>query len=127
MSGLEMSLRRLANRCNNSKLQGGPFMKVQTILALLLPISMLAAQNANDTPEAHVAIAKTAAGEDYQNLFNFVCATPAQRGGRGGGRTARGQGGQAPAAGAPRGQGGGGQRGATPDRSTWHAEPVKAF
>jgi hypothetical protein len=30
-------------------------------------------------PEAHVAIAKTAAGEDYQNLFNFLCAAPAQR------------------------------------------------
>src|SRR4029434_9639366 len=100
MSGLAMSLRRLANRCTNSKLQGGPFMKVQTILALLLPISMLAAQNATDTPEAHVAIAKTAAGEDYQNLFNFLCAAPAQRGGGGGGGAA--------ATGAPRGQGGGG-------------------
>ena len=31
-------------------------------LGLLLAASMLAAQNANDTPEAHVAIAKTAAG-----------------------------------------------------------------
>ncbi len=31
-------------------------------LGLLLAVSMLAAQNANDTPEAHVAIAKTAAG-----------------------------------------------------------------
>lgn len=90
-------------------------------LGLLLATSMLAGQNANDTPEAHVAIAKTAAGEDYQNLFNFVCAAPAQRGGGG----ARGQGGQGAGAGAPRGQGGG-QRG-TPDRSTWYAEPVKVF
>jgi len=39
-------------------------------LALLLAISTLAAQNATDTPESHVALAKTAAGEDYQNLFN---------------------------------------------------------
>ena len=76
-------------------------MKVQTVFALLLPISMLAAQNATDTPEAHVAIAKTAAGEDYQNLFNFLCAAPAQRGGE------EADGGGA-AAGAPRGQGGGG-------------------
>ena len=105
-------------------------MKVQTIFALLLPISMLAAQNATDTPEAHVAIAKAAAGEDYQNLFNFLCAAPAQRGGRGGGGGAaagapRGQGGGGAGGGAaaPRGQGGG-QRGA-PDRSTWYAEPVK--
>ena len=59
-------------------------MKVQTVFALLLPISMLAAQNTTDTPEAHVAIAKTAAGEDYQNLFNFLCAAPAQRGGASG-------------------------------------------
>src|SRR5436309_3725656 len=102
-------------------------------LGLLLAVSMLA-QNATDTPEAHVATAKIAAGEEYQNLFNFLCAAPAQRGG-GGGQAAgagaqRGQGGgQGAAAGAPRGQGaGGGQRGgATPDRSTWYAEPVKVF
>jgi metallo-beta-lactamase class B len=93
-------------------------------LGLLLATSMLAAQNANDTPDAHVASAKAAAGDDYQNLFNFVCAAPAQRGGGGG--AARGQGGQGAGAAAPRGQGGG-QRGATPDRSTWHAEPVKVF
>ena len=74
-------------------------------LGLLLAVSMAAAQNANDTPEAHVAIAKTAAGGDYQNLFNFLCAVP---GPRGGGR-------------------GGGQRQGPPDRSTWYAEPVKVF
>ena len=105
-------------------------MKVQTVFALLLPISMLAAQNATDTPEAHVAIAKTAAGEDYQNLFNFLCAAPAQRGGGGGRRQARQEHRVGKVVEArevvprqPRGQGGG-QRGA-PDRSTWYAEPVK--
>jgi len=106
----------------------------------LLAVSMLA-QNATDTPDAHVAIAKAAAGDDYQNLFNFVCAPPAApRGGGGGGgggvgaTAPRGQGaGQPPAGGqgaavaAPRGGGGGGQRGGTPDRATWHAEPVKVF
>lgn len=86
-------------------------------LGLLLAGSMLAAQNATDTPEAHVAVAKTAAGEDYQNLFNFLCAAP---GPRGGGR------GAGAGAGAQRGQGGGQRRG-TPDRSTWYAEPVKVF
>jgi metallo-beta-lactamase class B len=91
---------------------------MKTALGLLLAVSMLAAQNANDTPDAHVAVAKMAAGEDYQNLFNFLCAAPAQRGAGGGG--ARG------GAGAPRGQGGGQRQGA-PDRSTWYAEPVKAF
>jgi metallo-beta-lactamase class B len=90
-------------------------------LGLLLAVSMPAAlQNATDTPEAHVAIAKTAAGTDYQNLFNFLCAAPAQRGGGGGVR----------GAGAPRGQGGGAPGGGQrqqgpPDRATWYAEPVK--
>jgi len=83
---------------------------IKTAMGLLLATSMLAAQNAPDTPDAHVAAAKVAAGDDYQNLFNFVCAAPAQRGGAG------------------RGQGGGGRGAqATPDRSTWHAEPVKVF
>jgi metallo-beta-lactamase class B len=92
-------------------------------LGLLLAGSVLMAQD-TDTPEAHVAAAKAAAGEDYLSLFNFVCPAPAQRGAPAG------------AAGAPRGQGGGqaagrgaggGARGGTPDRSTWHAEPVKVF
>jgi metallo-beta-lactamase class B len=98
---------------------------------------MLAAQStqsAAGTPEAHVDLARAAAGEDYQNLFNFMCAPGGARGGRGaapGGagapQGARGPG-AAPAAGAPRGAAprGGAQRGA-PDRSTWYAEPVKVF
>jgi metallo-beta-lactamase class B len=96
---------------------------------LVLSVSMLLAQNATDTPDAHVDLAKTAAGEEYQSLFNFLCAAPAQRGGGQRGQGAQGGGaagpprGQAAGAGAARGQGGG-QRGA-PDRSTWHAEPVK--
>ena len=101
---------------------------MKTALGLLMSVSMLLAQNPTDTPEAHEAIAKAAAGSDYQNLFNFLCPAPGARGGgaprgqvgQGGG--GRGQAGGA-AAGAPRGQGGG-QRGA-PDRSTWYAEPVK--
>ncbi|HYR87919.1 MAG TPA: MBL fold metallo-hydrolase [Terriglobia bacterium] len=79
-------------------------------LGLLLAASMLAAQNANDTSEAHVALAKTAAGEDYQNLFNFLCALPGPRGGVGRGGGGQRQGPQGP-----------------PDRSTWYAEPVKVF
>lgn len=91
-------------------------MKTMLIAGLLLAGTMLAAQT--DTPDAHVATAKALAGEDYTNLFNFVCPAPAAPRGGGAG------------AGAPRGQGGGGggqARGAaaTPDRSTWHAEPVK--
>src|SRR4051812_46259757 len=103
---------------------------------LLLAVSMLA-QNATDTPEAHVAAAKAAAGDDYQNLFNFVCPPPtaprgAGAGGQGGAGAPRGGGAQPLAGGqgagaAARGGGGGGQRGGTPDRATWHAEPVKVF
>src|SRR5262245_42215730 len=110
--------------------EGGLRMKMQIGVGLILAASVVTAQtpqNAADTPEAHVAIAQTAAGEDYQNLFNFLCAAPAQRGG--GGAGGRGQGGGAAGGGAaaPRGQGGGagaaagaqrgggGQRG-TPDR-----------
>src|SRR5262245_19644863 len=95
-------------------------------LGLLLAVSTLAAQNATDTPEAHVAIAKTAAGEEYPNLFNFLCAAQGARGGGAPAAAPRGGGaGAAPAA--QRGQGGGAQRGGTPDRSTWYADPVKAF
>ena len=93
-------------------------MNTKIVMGLLLSGSMLAAQNTTDTPDAHVAAAKTAAGDEYTNLFNFVCAPPAApRGGGGGGR------GAGPAA----GRGGGGGQRATPDRSTWHAEPVKVF
>jgi metallo-beta-lactamase class B len=99
--------------CNNADFQGG-LMKIA--LGLLLAVSVLAAQTATDTPEAHVAAAKTAAGADYQNLFNFLCAVP---GPRGGGRGA--------GAGAPRGQGGGQRQQGPPDRSTWYAEPAKVF
>ena len=71
-----------------------------------------AGQSAADTPDAHVARAKTAAGDTYQNLFNFLCAVPAPRGG-----------GPAQRGGPP----GGGRAPGPPDRSTWYAEPVKVF
>jgi metallo-beta-lactamase class B len=73
--------------------------------------ALLAGQNVADTPEAHVAIARTAAGDTYQNLFNFLCAAPVARG-------AGPRGGGARAGGPPPGP---------PDRSTWYAEPVKVF
>jgi metallo-beta-lactamase class B len=94
-------------------------------LGLLLAVSTLAAQNASDTPDAHFAAAKAAAGEDFQNLFNFQCYGP----GPGGQRTPPGV---APVAGAQSGRGAGGRAGGRgqqgpPDRSTWYAEPVKVF
>jgi len=82
-------------------------------LGLMLAVSTLAAQNAN---YAHVAASKAAAGEDFQNLFNFQCYGP-------------GPGGQPAAAGvgAPRGRVGTQRQQGPPDRSTWYAEPVRVF
>src|SRR5438477_4286989 len=99
-------------------------MKIQLgwLIAVSMGVSVLGGQNANDTPEAHIALAKTAAGDDYRNLFNFLCAVP---GARGGGQ--RGAPGGAPGAAAAPGTPGGGQRQGPPDRSTWYAEPVKVF
>src|SRR5262245_10385666 len=85
-----------------------------TALALVLGVSLVA-QAVQDTPEAHVAVAKAAAGQEYTALFTTLCpATPAaaataatpQRGGQ------------------PAAQG---QRRGTPAVSSWHAEPVKVF
>ena len=61
-------------------------------LGVLMAVSMLAAQKATDTPETHAAIAKTAAGDDYQNLFSFLCTVPVARGGGGGAGGAAGGG-----------------------------------
>ena len=54
-------------------------MKIALGLLLAVSVSLLAAQTPTDTPEAHVDLAKAAAGEDYQNLFNFMCAAPGGR------------------------------------------------
>ena len=43
---------------------------------LLLAVSVLAAQTAHDTPDAHILAAKVAAGDDFQNLFQFQCYGP---------------------------------------------------
>src|SRR2546422_9719284 len=95
-----------------------PYMKMKIALGLLLgaSVSLLAAQTPGDTPEAHVALARTAAGADYQNLFNFVCPAPAAP--RGGGAGGGGRGGG--------GGGGGGPRGA-PDRATRHGGTREGF
>jgi metallo-beta-lactamase class B len=85
-------------------------------LGMLMGVALLMAQQTGDTPGAHVALAKTAAGDTYQNLFNFLCTVPAPRGGgaRAGGARAGGP--------SPSGRGP-----TVPERSTWYAEPVKVF
>jgi metallo-beta-lactamase class B len=97
-------------------------MKIAPVL--LLVVSTVAAQNADDaaknTADAHIAAAKAAAGEDFQNLFEFQCNGPGPGGQRTSAGAAAGRGAGAGRAGAPRQPG-------PPDRSTWHAEPVKVF
>lgn len=89
-------------------------------VGLLLAAATLAAQNSSDsgsdTPDAHITAAKTAAGDDFQNLFQFQCYGP-------------GPGGSRATAGAQRGgqRAGGPRRSGPPDRSTWHTDPVKVF
>jgi metallo-beta-lactamase class B len=83
------------------------------VVSAVLPVVVLA-QAANDTAESHIAAAKAAAGDDFPNLFQFQCYGPGPGGPRAG-------------AGAQRGPRGGPRRSGPPERSTWHAEPVKVF
>ncbi len=102
----------------------------------LLAVVSLAAQNVSDTADAHIAAAKAAAGDDFQNLFNFQCYGPGPGGqraapgapARGAGQgAARGGQGAGRGAGQAGGRGAGGRGAGAPDRSTWHLEPVKVF
>ena len=91
---------------------------MKIVFGVLMSAAVLAGQNAVDplaspgagTADAHVALARTAAGDAYQNLFNFLCAVPTP--------------GPAPRGGGPRG---GGRAPGPPERSTWYVEPVKVF
>ena len=99
---------------------------MKTAIGVLIGLAMIGAvlragQAAGDTrpradalavqaPEVHVARAKAAAGNDYQNLFNFLCSAPSPVPS------------PAPSPGPGPRRGGG-----PPDRSTWYAESVKVF
>ena len=88
--------------------------RISPILVMSVAVTSMALaaqQSTGDTPDAHVALAKAAAGDTYQNLFNFLCTIPGPRGGGAGGAGRR-------AGGPPPGP---------PDRSTWFTEPVKVF
>jgi hypothetical protein len=109
---------------------------VKFVFGLLMSVAVLAAQNAADTPDTHIARARAAAGDEYRNLFDFLCAVPASATAAAG--RARGGGAPPPTgassaaqgsasgtrAGAPRGRG---RAASPPDRSTWYVEPVKVF
>ena len=70
----------------------------------------MGAQSDPGTVDAHLAAARAAAGQEYDHIFHLLCdatePVPAVRGG------------QPPAAGRSQGP---------PDRSTWHAEPIRVF
>jgi metallo-beta-lactamase class B len=91
---------------------------MRVLPSLLLAAATLAAQEATSS-ESHVALAKAAAGEDFQNLFNFQCYGPGPGGPRGA-AAARGPAAPGPRPAVPRQPG-------PPDKSTWYAEPVKVF
>ena len=85
-------------------------------LGLVLSVSTArpGAQAGANTSEAHVAAAKVGAGANHLGLFNSLCSAANIQ----------------PAAAPQRGQRAAGPGGAPPgppDRSTWHAEPVKVF
>ena len=90
-------------------------------LGLLFGVSILAAQDTQEdthnTPDAHFAAAKAAAGDDFQNLLQFQCYGPGPADPH---VTPSGALAGGPRAGGPRPAG-------PPDRSAWHAEPVKVF
>jgi metallo-beta-lactamase class B len=75
-------------------------------LTLVIGGVKMIAQSRADTAEAHVAAAKAAAGQEHVFLFNTLCAEPAP--------ATRQDRAPAPPSGPP-------------DRSQWHAEPVKVF
>jgi metallo-beta-lactamase class B len=85
---------------------------VAAALAIAMGTTTAIGQSAGAV-ETHVAAAKKAAGQEWAGVFNTTCnaaVPPAAAPARG----------AAPAAAAPRPAG-------PPDRSTWHAEPVKVF
>lgn len=83
-----------------------------TIFAVALGTTTSTGQTSSGAVETHVAAAKKAAGEEWAGVFSTTCnaAVPAAR------TTPAAT--RAPAAPRPPGP---------PERSTWHAEPVKVF
>jgi metallo-beta-lactamase class B len=89
-------------------------MKVRFIgVALALSGAIAGAQSDPGTVDAHLAAAKAAAGQEYDHIFHLLCdsSLPAP----------------APAAAARDGQAARGRSAGPPERSTWHAEPIKVF
>ena len=73
--------------------------------AFLLATGAMVVAQSPDAAQLHVAAAKAAAGTEHTTVFGVLCAAPAPAA-------------QPNAPAAPQG---------SPERSTWHAEPVKVF
>ena len=102
---------------------------MKTAIGALIGLAMIGAvlragQTAGDTrlraqasavqaPEVHIARAKTAAGNDYQNLFNFLCTVPTPRGSGPSGPPSPGVTADRPAS--------------ATQKPAWYVEPVKVF
>jgi metallo-beta-lactamase class B len=84
-------------------------------LSVLLLGTIVLAQAPLSEVDAHIATARSAAGQDYRATFVNLCLPSAPRGGGAAGRGAAGRG--AAARGAA----------ATPDRAGWYASPYKVF
>ena len=85
---------------------------ISSLSAMLLGTAALAQAPLSEI-DAHIATAKTAAGQDYRGTFVNLCLPSAPRGGGAG----RGGAGSGRGAGAPE----------TPDRTNWYAAPFKVF
>jgi metallo-beta-lactamase class B len=93
-------------------------MKIYPFLSFPASILMLCTAALAQTPgemDSHIAVAKTAAGQEFRGTFVNLCLPAGAPAG------ARGAGGQG---GAGRGAGG---APATPDRAGWYASPYKVF
>ena len=95
---------------------------ISSLSAMLLGSAVLAQAPLSEI-DAHIATAKTAAGQDYRGTFVNLCLPSAPRGG-GAGRGAA-AGGGAPRRGAAPARGAGAPQ--TPDRANWYAPPFKVF
>ena len=85
---------------------------ISSLSAMLVGTAVLAQAPLSEI-DAHIATAKTAAGQDYRGTFVNLCLPSAPRGG------GAGRGGAAAGAAPARPQ--------TPDRANWYAPPFKVF
>src|SRR5262245_47858142 len=88
-----------------------PYMVAFVLIAALAAGIGTANIVGQSTADEHVAAAKDAARQEHTALFNSLCAAPPP----------------APAAAPPTAPAGAVQPQAPPNRSQWHAEPLKVF